>query len=82
MENKVVHKGKVIWFKTNAVSGLYLDMPRKTTEEAHLSFPLSGAFGTIAVEEIFKPYLNKDISITFEKKDEKINKITIQEELK
>lgn len=81
MENKIVHKGKVIWFETNAVKSLYLDMPRKP-EEAHLSFPLSGAFGTIAVEEIFKPYLGKDISITFEKKDEKIYKITIQEELK
>lgn len=79
MENKIVHKGKVIWFETNAVKSLYLDMPRKP-EEAHLSFPLSGAFGLIPVEEIFKPYLGKDISITIEKKEGKIHNITIQEE--
>ena len=79
MENKIVHKGKVIWFETKAVSGLYLDMPRKP-EQAHTSFPFSGAFGLLPVEEIFKPYLGKDISITIEKKEGKIHNITIQEE--
>jgi len=79
MENKIVHKGKVIWYETNAVSGLYLDIPRKP-EEAHMSFPLQGAFGILNVEEIFKPYLGKDISITVEKIEGKIHKITIQEE--
>lgn len=80
MDNKTVHKGKVIWLETKSVASFYLDMPRKTDEEAHLSYPLSGAFGIMTVDEIFKPYLNKDISITIEKKDNKIHNITIQEE--
>ena len=50
MENKIVHKGKVIWYETKAVKSLYLDMPRKP-EEAHMSFPLQGAFGILTVEE-------------------------------
>lgn len=78
MENKIVHKGKVIYLKLKNQEFLALDMPRKP-EEAHLSFPLSGAFGLLPVEEIFKPYLGKDISITFEKKEGKIHNITIQE---
>ena len=79
MENKIVHKGKVIWLDTNAVKSLYLDMPRKP-EEAHVSFPLQGAFGILTVEEVFKPYLEKDISITVEKNEGKISNIIIQEE--
>jgi len=79
MENKIVHKGKVIWLETKAVESLYLDMLRKP-EEAHLSFPLQGAFGILTVEEIFKPYLEKDISITIEKKEGKIHNIIIREE--
>jgi hypothetical protein len=80
MENKVVHKGKVIWMETEAVKCLWLEMPNKPEEGhmAHTSFPLSGAFGLIAVEEIFKPYLGKDISITFERKEGKVHSITIE----
>jgi hypothetical protein len=76
---RIVHKGKVIWYETEGLKSLYLDMPRKP-EEAHMSFPLSGAFGKLSVEEIFKPYLGKDISITFEKEEGKLRKITISEE--
>jgi hypothetical protein len=78
MENKVVYTGKVIWLETKAERGLYLDMPRKP-EDAHLSFPLCGAFGFTTVEEIFKPYIGKNISIKVEKKEAKIRKIEIEE---
>jgi len=77
--NKIVHKGKVIWLEIKEVQCLCLDMPRKP-EEARMSFPLQGAFGILTVEEIFKPYLGKDISITIEKKKGKIHSIIIQEE--
>ena len=79
MENKIVHKGKVIWLETNAVKSLYLDMPRKP-QDAHMSFPLQGAFGILTVEAVFKPYLGKDVSITIEKKEGKVHRLTIQEE--
>jgi hypothetical protein len=79
MENKIVHKGKVIWLETKAMKNLYLDMPRKP-EEAHLSFPLQGALGLLTVEEVFKPYLGKNISIIVERKEGKVHHITIQEE--
>ena len=79
MENKIVHKGKVIWFETKNMKSLYLDMPRKP-EKAKMSFPLQGAFGILTVEEIFKPYLGKDISISIEKKEGKIRHIIIKEE--
>ena len=58
MENKIVHKDKVIWKKFGVINGLYLDMPRKP-EEADMSFPLSGVFGFSTLEEIFMPYLEQ-----------------------
>jgi hypothetical protein len=74
---KIVHEGKVITIK----NVLYLDMPREP-EKARMYFPLSGAFGILTVEDVFKPYLNEDISIIFEKQEGKIHNIIIKEEKK
>ena len=76
---KIIHSGKVSELTIKGKDTLYLDMPRNP-EEAQMSFPLQGAFGILTTEEIFKPYLGKDISITFEKKEGKIHNIIIQEE--
>jgi hypothetical protein len=77
METKEVYKGKIIETETLAGKTLYLDMPRKAEGDA---FPLFGAFGTLTMDKIFKPYLGKDISITIEKKEGKVHDIIIQEE--
>ena len=76
---KVTHRGKVSERSISGVPYFYLDMPRKP-EEARMSFPLQGTVGILTVEEIFKQYLGKDISITIEKKKGKIHSIIIQEE--
>jgi hypothetical protein len=56
-------------------------MPREP-EKARMYFPLSGAFGILTVEDVFKPYLNEDISIIFEKQEGKVHNIIIKEEKK
>ena len=76
---KVTYKGKVSKRPINGVPSFHLDMPRKP-EDAQMSFPLQGAFGILTVEEIFKPYLGKHISITIQKNEGKVRNIIIHEE--
>ena len=56
---------------------LVLDMPHDP-KDATLSFPFEGLLST---QEIFEPYLGKDISITIEKEKGKVQKIIIKEEI-
>lgn len=79
MENQIkIYEGKVIELKLNNQTFLAIDMPRKP-EQAHISFPLQGAFGLLTVEAIFSPYLEKDIRITIEEKQGKVHNIKIEE---
>jgi hypothetical protein len=74
----VIWKGQVSEMKIHDETTLYLDMPHKP-EAATMSFRLDGIFVTM-IRKIFEPYLGKTISITFEKEEGKIRKITIAEE--
>lgn len=73
---KVVHKGKVSELSANGKTYLALDMPHKP-EAATLSFALEAV---LSIQEIFKPYLGKLISITVEKEDGKVQRIIITED--
>jgi hypothetical protein len=73
---KVVHKGRVSELTANGKPYLALDMPRKP-QEATMSFALEAV---LSIQEIFTPYRGKDISITIEKENGKVRKITIEEE--
>jgi hypothetical protein len=73
---RLVHKGRVSELTANGKPYLALDMPRKP-EEATMSFALETV---LSIQEIFKPYLGKDIIITVEKEDGKVRRIAIVEE--
>ena len=73
---KVIHKGKVSELSADGKPFLALDMPHKP-KEATLSFALEAV---LSIQEIFKPYVGKSISIAIEKEKGKVRKISITEE--
>jgi hypothetical protein len=80
METKTV-TGKVVWMTLSGMKGLYLDHPPEHAGAVQMATPLSGgAFPLMPVEELFKPYLGKSISVTFELTAGKVHRITIEEE--
>ena len=75
---KDVHNGRVSELNINGNIHLALVMPRKP-EDVTMSFPLEGV---LSIQEIFKPYLGKSISITIKKEKGKVRQITIAEKKK
>lgn len=73
---RIVHKGRVSELTANGKPYLALDMPRNL-EEATMSFALEATF---SINDIFMPYLGKNITITIEKEKGKIQKIKITED--
>ncbi len=74
---KIVYNGKVTELNVNGKSYIALDMPHKP-ESAIPPFPLEDV---LSVEEIFAPYIGRNIGITIEKKLGKIHQITIDEKI-
>lgn len=69
----IVRKGKVVETKINNSTNFILETPHEPNE-ASLSF----REGSI-IQELFEPYLGKTITLTIEKEQGKIRKITIIE---
>jgi len=72
---KDVVEGKVSQLRKGDETYLALDMPHKP-EDAILSFHIEAV---LPLEEIFLPYLGKSITITVDKEEGKVRRITIVE---
>jgi hypothetical protein len=74
-KEKIIYEGKVLELSEKGKKYLALDTPRKS-ESSTTSFPLETV---LSIQEIFAPYIGKDIIISIEKKQGKIRQITILE---
>jgi len=72
---RIIHNGKVTELNVNGKSYLALYMPHKP-ESAIMSFPLEDV---LSIQEIFTPYIGRNIDVTIAKKLGKIRQITIDE---